>query len=860
MKFSVNTIRYLNNLYHAATAPAPDGVEALAKKIGAQLGEIEEITNIGAKYQGVLIVKVVACKKHENSDHLNVCKVDDGGKAQNVERDENGLVQVVCGAANVRADMLAVWLAPGVTVPESYGTDDPFVLEARLLRGVVSNGMLASPRELALGDSHEGILEITDNLEPGTLFADFYGFKDDYIIDVENKMFTHRPDCFGWIGVAREIAGIQHMPYKSPEWYTTNPTFPKMEADELKLDVRNELPNLVPRFTAIALRDVHVGASPLWLQIELAKVGLRSINNVVDLTNLYMLITGQPLHAYDYDKVMAQDANADHATIVVRYPHKSEQITLLSGKTIEPREEAIMIATNDKLIGVGGVMGGADTEVDGRTKNIIIECATFDMYSIRRTSMAHGLFTDAVTRFNKGQSPLQNLAVLAKIVDDVRTGAHGKVASEVIDDRHFEGRVHASERSISGPIKVNVAFINARLGLQLTAQEVAKLLKNVEFDVEAAADPLVVTAPFWRTDIEIPEDIVEEVGRLYGFDHLPLKLPKRSITPVSKDSMLELKSQIREILSKAGANETLMYSFVHGNLLDKVGQNKSLAFQIGNALSPDLQYYRLSLTPSLLDKVHANVKAGYAEFALFELGKAHSTSEIYDDVPEEFDRVALVHTAAQKATGSDRTGAAFYQARTFADELLSRYGIIATYKTFAEGAAAIQGHQYLDEMLCPFEPNRSAMVFNGDRLVGVVGEYRANVHKSLKLPEQTAGFELFMPAFAEVAPAVQYTQLSRFPKIEQDICLKVPATTPYQELVTFIERTLAEDTTYLPEQTRVEVAPLDIYQREDDEAHKQITLRLSAVSYERTLTDEEVGMLLDHIATVANAELNAERV
>ena len=376
-----------------------------------------------------MVAKVMSCVDHPDSDHLHVCKIDDGGKAQDVERDENGYVQVVCGAPNVREGLLVAWLPPGSTVPESAGSD-PFVLGKRELRGVMSNGMLASPRELALGDSHEGILEIDKDVLPGSNFAEVYKL-DDYIVDIENKMFTHRPDCFGALGVAREIAGILHHQFKSPQWYRMNPEFPSKTAD-LPLQVTNEIPELVPRFSAVTLSDVKLGPSPVWLQVALAKVGQKAISNVVDLTNFYMLLTGQPLHAYDYDKVKSL-TGGEAAEITIRHPRPGEKIKLINGKEIEPRAEAMMIASGDHLIGIGGVMGGFDTEVDENTRNIILEAASFDMYNIRRTSMAHGLFTDAVTRFNKGQSPLQTVAVLAKIASDIEQMAGGKVASELID-------------------------------------------------------------------------------------------------------------------------------------------------------------------------------------------------------------------------------------------------------------------------------------------------------------------------------------------------------------------------------------------------------------------------------------------
>jgi phenylalanyl-tRNA synthetase beta chain len=854
MKVSLNSIQSMNKRYDCAGDIAPDGARALAEKIGAQLGGIDEIIEIGAKYHGAVIVKVVSCAPHPDSDHMHVCRVDDGGVTKDVQRGEDGLVQVVCGAPNVHDGMLAVWLPPGSTVPESVGTAEPFVLGARELRGVTSNGMLASLRELALGEEHDGILEIDNphgEIKPGNDFAEIFGLKDDVVFDIENKMFTHRPDCFGFLGVSRELAGIQNMPFKSPEWYRIDPELPAIEAEALTLQVRNETPSLVPRFTMIGLRDVNVGKSPVWLQVELAKVGLRSINNIVDYTNFFMLETGQPLHAYDYDKVKARSGDQG-VTIVIRHPHENEQITLLNGKTITPRSEAIMIATDKELIGLAGVMGGGDTEVDANTKNILIEVATFDMYSIRRTSMAHGLFTDAVTRFNKGQSPLQNLAVLAKIVDEIRKHDGGKIASNLIDVNDFAGR-----EWVHPPVPITAAFINERLGLSLSAQEIETLLQNVEFKTHIDGETITVTAPFWRTDVETREDVVEEVGRLYGFDKLPLELPKRSITPVQKDQTLELKNTIRATLAKAGANEVLGYSFVHGNLLEKVGQDKELAFALSNALSPDLQYYRLSLTPSLLANVHPNIKTGYDEFALFEIGKAHAKSELDDEgLPVEFERVALVFAAEAKHAATAYAGAAYYQALAFAEDLLQEFGIRHKFQLIPLHQAELGDHPVLHQMVAVYEPTRSAAVFDGERVVGVVGEFKLSVSKALKLPEYAAGFELYLRAISENMQK-RYVPLSRFPKLAQDITLKVPADVPYQKLYDFVAAEVAK---VQPEHTLPVLTAVDIYQKPDDPEHRQITLRLTIASYQKTLTDPEVTRMLEAVMLAARETFGAEQV
>lgn len=846
MKISINTLRYYKNHYQWSGEPAPEGAAALVEKIGAQLGAVEETERVGDKYQGVVVAAVKECRKHPDADKLNVCLIDDGGIVDGVERTAEGLVQVVCGAPNVRQGLVVAWLPPGATVPESV-SKDPFVLGTRELRGIVSNGMLASPRELAIGDSHEGILEIEGDAKPGTAFDEAFNLRDDLVLDIENKMFTHRPDCFGWIGVAREIAGIQGQPFVSPNWYRSDASIPAVEAEPLMLTVRNELPELVKRFCMVAMRDVKVGPSPVWLQVELAKLGQRPINNIVDYTNYFMLLTGQPLHAYDYDKVRSLDGS-DGATIVVRHPKPGEAITLLNGKDIEPRAEAIMIASESTMIGVGGVMGGSDTEVDEHTTAIIIEAANFDMYSIRRTSMAHGLFTDAVTRFNKGQSPLQNRAVIAKIVNEIRSHAGGKVASELIDDVNLPAEV-LERNALHAPVQVNAAFVNERLGLQLPAVAMATLLRNVEFEVGIDGNTLVVKAPFWRTDIEIPEDVVEEVGRLYGYDRLPLVLPARDLSPTPKDATVALKTRLRHTLSRAGANEVLTYSFVHGKLLEKVGQDPAQAYKLSNALSPDLQYYRLNLTPSLLDKVHGNIKAGYGEFALFEIGKAHVKGHIGDDgLPREFEHLALVYAADPKHAAR-RAGAAYYQVRAYLEHMMAGFGL----------QDAVQ-FVPLDNAAAPYyESGRAATVLLNGQPFGRIGEYRAQVRKNLKLPAYCAGFELdcqLLLAATQNHRHNPYRPLSRYPKVEQDITLRVAAGTPFAGVQSLISDVLKET---IAEDGYFDLIPLGVYQPEGT-GDKHMSFRLSVASYDKTLRDQEVAALLEKVAAATAASFHTEQV
>lgn len=821
-------------------------VDELVFKIGSQLGEVESVENLGDKYQGVVIVKVAECEKLENSDHLNRCLVDDGGKVKDVERNNNGLVQVVTGAPNVHKDMLAAWLPPGTTVPETYGKDE-FVLESRKMRGAISHGMLASQRELELSDEHEGILEVEEDAKPGDDFAKVYGL-DDTVIDIENKMFTHRPDCFGQLGVAREISaicqgvtskdeGFADTRYQNPDWYWQIPEF--AEASGLDLTVSNDVSEKVPRFMAVAMKDVEVKPSPDWLQKELIRLGSRPINNIVDITNYLMLITAQPVHAYDYDRLRGHKLSA-------RLAKKGEKVKLLNGKTYQLDESDIVIADGEGAVGLAGIMGGGNSEVSAETKNIVLEVANFNMYSVRKSSMRHGLFTDALTRFNKGQSPLQNDRVLARLMQLMTEHAGAAQASNVFDAPEFTG----DKTTLSGEIAVSTDFINSRLGTDLTTDQIGNLLRRVNFasypQDDGDKDTPVYVAPFWRTDIEIPEDIVEEVGRLYGYDKLPLELPKRSLKPATRNQLLDAKAQIRANLAAAGANETLNYSFVHGNLLKRAGQNPEHAYQIANALSPDLQYYRLSLMPSLLANVHANLKAGYDQFALFEIGKAHIKDQLGDNkLPREDELTALVVAASDKARPK---GAAYYLAKHYLKSLL---GDGLSYKPVPE---AMQDF----DITKPYDMARTAFVYYGDKFLGLIGEFRQDVAKNLKLPEFCAGFELDTIAIQGlITGGKTYAELPKYPGVVQDISLKVPADVSYQDLHDLVESELKKAQ---PENCLASLEPLDIFQKPDDKAHKQIAFRYSIASYDKTLKSDQVNALLDTAAQAAHQKHSAERL
>ena len=469
------------------------------------------------------------------------------------------------------------------------------------------------------------------------------------------------------------------------------------------------------------------------------------------------------------------------------------------------------------------------------------------MYALRRTAMRHGIFTDALTRFNKGQSPAQTDPVLKQLMSVVG----GVQASPMLFKNCQSLRsIVVGGMQWCGGLLVPSGSVEARLGVNFADGEMDTLLGNVEFLIdegrEYGEDGMMVYSPFWRTDIELPEDIVEEVGRLYGFDKLPRQLPRRSIKPAPKNLRRELKNAVRQSLSRAGANEVLTYSFVHERILKNAEQDVAQAYKLSNALSPDLQYYRLTVLPSLLDKVHANIKAGHDEFALFEMGKGHIKMHGLgeDGLPEASQFTDIVYAA--KKSGA---GAPFYMIRRLVERLARDLGAELVFKPIEQ--------ELNFPVTAPFDQSRSALVETTDgTFIGIVGELKQSVIKNFKLPAYVAAASLDT-AGLEAVYAKQgsyYRPLSRYPSTSRDISMKLPSTVRYQQLL----QTLDEVVRDVAMEVRIE--PLTIYRSEDDAAQKTITWRLTFTSHARTLVDKDIAPVMQQIERVAKDAWGAEVV
>lgn len=808
MKVSLNLIKQLTK--------TKLGNDELVKRINSRLAEVEDVVKLADKYEGILVAEIKKAEAHPDADKLGVYQIYNG----------KDVIQVVAGDKTLKVGDKVAHIAPGLTVPETAGTDKPFVLKKVKLRGQESNGMLGSAKELDFGDDHESVLKLDTDKPAGTTLIDAYDL-DDLIIEVENKTLTHRPDCFGLIGFAREVAGIQDVVFSSPKWLQEEMKQPKNDGS-LKLSVKNEVKDVCPTYYAVAIKAVELKDSPVQLMSYLARVGVRPINNIVDMTNYLMVMTGQPLHAFDYDKLNGGE-------IIIRYPKKGEKLTLLDGKEIEIHPSAITICDSKGPIALGGVMGGGNSEISAGTKNIIIESANFDMYSIRRTSMKHGLFTDAATRFMRGQSPQLSGRVLSEAIRHTQDLGGGTVASGIIG---HEPKVEQKN------VTVDYGKVNSLLGIEMSADEQRRRLKNVEIDSSGGK----VEVPFWRGDLNIWQDIAEEVGRLSGFDNIPATVPSRSLKAVDLSELEKLKIELRNILAAAGANELLTYSGISKDLLTKTEVSNKDLYQIRNAISPELEYMRGALLPSLLNKVHANHRRGVSEFAIYSIGKTHSKKDIEKGLPTEHERLGLVFSADDKLAEAKYAGAAYYQARTYLDYIFTVLGVSnVDYSPL--------GRPDWLEATGPLSEKHSALVKADKKTIGVVGEFKGSVRRNLKLRSFSAGFEVDLNALIEcISNRPVYRRLSKFPGSNQDVTFVTPQEVTYKQLWSVFTKSLhAKGVRYI-------VSGVGAYRKQDDSSTRNITFRVNIEPTEKTMSIEELTKLVDDAVNKTSKELKIRRV
>ena len=753
--------------------------------------ETDSVTDRYAWLNTVKVGRISHVRPHPNAGRLHLCEVELGDRS----------VQVVCGAPNACKGMTVPLALPGTEFPNGR------ILEKSIIRGQSSEGMLCSEAELELGTDSSGLMELPQDLQPGTRLPKALNLSDAMI---EVDLTPNRPDCLSIIGVAREIGAFQGKKVKFPEI--------KLPAGEKNIrdltSVTIVSPDHCPRYAARLIEGITVKPSPWWLRERLQSVGLRSINNIVDVTNFVMMEMGQPLHAFDFDNLAGQ-------RIVVRTASEGEKFITLDGKERTLTSEMLMICDGEKPVAVGGVMGGLNSEIENSTTRVLIESAYFNPVSIRKTAKKLGLGTDASHRFERGVDPEGTVRALDRAAQLMLEVAGGTLIKGHIDEHPVQIQ--------NSPIRLSVAAANRHLGLELGRDQMADLLKSVEFAVEKEGNLyLRVTPPSFRVDVSRPEDLMEDIARLWGYDNIPVTFPAIPAQGISPTPQVELRSRIRDILSGSGFAEVINYSFIDERSCDRLGLKaadpRRRMLKIINPISEEMSVMRTSLIPGLLETMSRNLSRQNRNLKIFEIGKIF-LSKGQDSLPDQPEMLSGLWTGSRSEISwhEKETSCDFYDLRGITEGLFRKLGIGEEYTA-------------LPEAQCDYtRPGYTAQISAQGQKLGIIGQVHPRVIEAYDLKQAAWVFELDMEAVRLLAPeSKKAVPLPRYPSVSRDITLILEKRTEAWELLKQVRNAgeeLVED-----------VFLFDVYEGKNiPQDKKSISFRIVYRSSENTLEDETVS-------------------
>ncbi|HEU0021819.1 MAG TPA: phenylalanine--tRNA ligase subunit beta [Dehalococcoidia bacterium] len=768
---------------------------------GVEAGDIIELGG----WTGCYVGQVLEVEQHPNADRLSLCQVDIGPEQ----------MQVVCGAPNVAAGQKVCFARVGAYLYNPHSKRRENLKSARI-RGVVSEGMICSELELGLGDGHEGIVVLPEDAPVGTPLDSYLG---DTVIDLE--VTANRLDCYSILGVAHEVAAITGQTVREPD--ISYPEGPTPITELATVSVAD--PDLCPRYTASVVGGITIGDSPRWLQDRLTRAGLRPINNVVDVTNYVMLEFNQPLHAFDLDKLRDQ-------TIIVRRARPGETLATLDGIERKLNSDVLVIADSHEPVGIGGIIGGGNSEIGPDTRRVLLESATFDPYNNRKTAETFRLRTDATQRFEKGLRPELAPIALRRATQLIQQVSGGEIARGIID-------IYPGRDTPHPPVPLTLQRLKQVLGMGLDIGTAARVLQSLGIKTEpTGTDRLEATVPYWRNDINIEEDLIEEVVRIIGYDAVPTTMLSTPIPNHRQAPMTELKRRIREAAAAAGLQETISYPLVSLESLAKVNQldQDNLPLRVTNPMSVGQEYLRPTLRVSLLQTLLYNQEHLDAPFRLFEVGRAFLPRK--DALPEEQEVAAgVVSGPRSEPSWLEQDGHLdFFDAKGMVSSALQRLGITATY-------------QPTDDPTC--QPGRCARISAGNTELGIIGEVHPEVRARLGL--KSLPVVLFELQLEQILKAGQHTRegfrpLSRFPAATRDLALIVAADVPAGNVQDIIRRHRLVE--------RVEL--FDVYTGDNiPAATKSLAWHVFFQSHERTLTNEEVNRTLEGLLRTLEREVGA---
>lgn len=784
--------------------------DVLVDKITRVGLEVETVTNLGEGLEGVLTGKVTHIERHPNSDHLWICQMDYG----------QGIVQILTGAQNVHQDDMVPVAVVGSRLPNGMK------LKKAKMRGLDSFGMLCSAEELGidskllLPEQRNGIFILPPDTPIGVDIKEVLGLNDT-VIDID--LTANRADCFSIIGLAREIAAITGCPLKMPAMDVKEAA--GGNAAEMA-SIKIEAADLCKRFAVRVLKNIKIGPSPEWMQKRLRACGVRPISNVVDVTNYVMLELGQPMHAYDYDKV------AEH-TLIVRRAENGEKLVTLDDQERTLDESMITIADPNHAVGLGGVMGGLETEVTDATVNVMLEAATFNGPSIRRTSRALGLRSEASGRFERGVDTVLTQNALNRAANLLEAmGACETVA----------GIVEAYPEPVA-PTVITVApeVINARIGIEIAAEEMVNTLTSLEFKVEEADGKMVITVPSWRNDVTCDADISEEIARIHGIDHIQSHLPVLGVAQGRQPVIEDVKDSVQDYMAAVGMSEVMTYSFINTSAFDKLqlpaDDSRRNAIELLNPITDEFKVMRTTMAASLLNAAAYNLARQHAKVAVFEVGRVYLPKELpLTDFPEE--RPMLCAVISGKCNDLSwctcRDNVDFYDMKGVVEGLLNKLQL-TDYK--------------LVHYAVPYlHPGKSCAIEAEGKIIGWFGEVHPVTQDAFGLAQEAYLLELEIEPLVKAATTVpQYKHLPKYPSMSRDIAVVVPAEVTNAELEEVIRKHAGE--------LLIDVKVFDIYTgKQVAEGCKSMAFNLTYQAADRTLTDAEVDASMKKvIAEVAEA-------
>ncbi|MHC1579009.1 MAG: phenylalanine--tRNA ligase subunit beta [Dehalococcoidia bacterium] len=787
--------------------------------------EVRSIQAAGGAWDKVVIGEVVGLAPHPNANRLRLATVNVGAEQ----------ITSVCGAPNIELGQRVAFARVGARLIDAH-TGETTALKPAKIRGVSSEGMVCSEKELGISENHEGILVLPSEAPIGTPLGAYLG---DVVLEID--VTPNRPDCLSVIGIAREIAALTGEELRLPQihYVETGKTVDSLAS----VDIAD--PDMCPRYCASLVTGIKLGPSPDWLQQRLNSSGMRPINNVVDVTNYVMLEYGQPLHAFDYHKLKG-------GQIIVRRAKNRETIATLDGtrRTLNP--DILVIADKEKAIAVAGVMGGLDSEVTDRTDTILLESANFNQAAIRRGCSHLQIQSEASIRFDKGLNSELPLIPLKRATELLLELAGGKAVKGIIDV--YPGKPEPK------PISLTTREVGRLSGLKVNIYDISRILTALGFECQESGPQISASVPYWRSDIKCSADLVEEVIRIIGYDKVPITrlgspLPEQKSNLSLAARQSKLKDKLRNVLTGFGFQEILTYSLVSLEKLQCLSPKSQLKITplgVVNPMTKEQEFLRTSLRAGLLATLAHNQKFEQSGIRLFEIGKVFlpqqptviatpsetkgKQSQEERELPEEREMLCAVlsGTRAELSWHADKDPLGFFDAKGVVDNLLNDLGLKATFENSD------------DETLFP---GRRASVVVGDERVGVVGDVHPKVTQTFELSNSICLIEIDLERLlAEIPDIKEYQPIPRFPAVNRDIALVIDEQVSYGTVENII-RSFA---------LVRKVTLFDLYRgKQMPEGKKSFAIRLIYQSPRHTLTDEEVDQTQEQMLARLYQELGA---